>query len=51
LFSSKGIKLNSTEVMDYKWLTISDLKSDISKNPEIYTPWMKLIVDRDIFNK
>jgi len=33
---------NPNEISDIKWIGIDELSSDISDNPEIYTPWLKL---------
>jgi isopentenyl-diphosphate delta-isomerase len=30
-------------VEDYKWMLLEDVKSDIDKNPSIYTEWFKII--------
>ena len=35
--------LNKDEVMDYRWVEMEDLKNDISKNPQHYTAWFKII--------
>mgnify|MGYP001571676651 FL=1 len=35
---------NPDEVAGWKWISIDNLKEDISKNPEKYTPWFKIIV-------
>lgn len=37
---------NPEEVMDYKWLTLDDLKKDVKINPKKYTPWIKLILEK-----
>ncbi|MDP2091029.1 MAG: isopentenyl-diphosphate Delta-isomerase [Candidatus Gracilibacteria bacterium] len=42
--------LNSEEAMDWKWISIDDLKSDIQKNPDNYTKWFYIIV-RDYFDR
>lgn len=42
--------LNREEAMDWKWISISDLKSDIQKNPDNYTKWFYIIV-RDYFDR
>ncbi|MEI6850682.1 MAG: isopentenyl-diphosphate Delta-isomerase [Candidatus Saccharibacteria bacterium] len=34
------------EVADYKWISIKNLKTDIAKNPDIYTVWFKIALDR-----
>ena len=36
-------KPNSIEVMDYKWISIKELKQDIIKNPDKYTAWFKIL--------
>ena len=35
--------INKEEVEDYKWMLLEDVKSDIDKNPSIYTEWFKII--------
>lgn len=35
---------NSDEVEGYEWLTLEDLKKDLKKNPNKYTPWFKIIL-------
>ncbi len=34
---------NPEEVCDYKWITPDELKEDMEKNPDKYTPWFKII--------
>ena len=34
------------EVDDWKWINIDALKQDIQENPENYTYWFKLVLDR-----
>ncbi len=36
------------EAMDWKWISLSELKRDISSNPEKYTPWLKIVIDKVI---
>lgn len=38
--------LNPEEVADWKWMSLEDLKEDMSKNPDIYTEWFKIIFDK-----
>ncbi|MBS9462709.1 isopentenyl-diphosphate Delta-isomerase [Flagellimonas sp. 389] len=38
--------LNPDEVADWKWMLPKDIKDDISKNPEGYTAWFKIIFER-----
>ena len=37
---------NKEEVMDYKWISIENLKKDVDKNPNKYTPWIKIILEK-----
>jgi len=37
---------NPKEVLNYKWITIKELKNDIAKNPDQYTYWFKLIIKK-----
>ena len=37
--------LNKDEVMAYRWVEMEDLKKDMSKNPQNYTAWFKIIFD------
>lgn len=36
------IKPNPKEVADWKWISLSELKKDISTHPDKYTPWFKI---------
>lgn len=40
-----SVKPNPDEIADYKWVAITKLKEDIDKNPQKYTPWLKIILD------
>jgi isopentenyl-diphosphate delta-isomerase len=40
------MKLNPDEVDDYKWIWIDELKKDIGENPESYTEWFKIILEK-----
>lgn len=33
---------NPSEVMDFRWISMKDLKKDIEKNPEKYAEWFKI---------
>lgn len=35
---------NELEVLDYKWVSIQELRQSLEKYPESYTPWFKLIL-------
>ena len=34
------------ELSDWKWVDIDWLKKDLKENPDIYTPWFKVILER-----
>ncbi len=36
----------TSEVADYKWISVKDLKFDMSENPDKYTIWFKIAIDR-----
>ncbi|WP_411031590.1 isopentenyl-diphosphate Delta-isomerase [Spongiimicrobium sp. 3-5] len=38
--------INREEVMDWKWMKPMDIKRDITKNPDRYTAWFKIIFDK-----
>jgi len=38
--------INKEEVENYKWMTLTDVKNDIKKNPKEYTEWFKIIFDK-----
>ncbi len=44
-------KLNAEEAMDWKWISLNDLKKDIASHPDNYTPWLKIVLDRVIAYK
>jgi len=37
---------NREEAEDWKWIGLQDLEKDIKENPEIYTPWFRIIFNR-----
>lgn len=39
-------EINLDEVAAYKWMPIEEVKEDISKNPQLYTAWFKIIFDK-----
>ena len=39
-------KINKEEVEAWKWMSLEDVKVDISLRPEHYTAWFKIIFDR-----
>jgi isopentenyl-diphosphate delta-isomerase len=40
------MNLNPDEVVDYKWISIEELKKDIVENSESYTQWFKIILEK-----
>ncbi len=45
--------INKDEASDYKWVSLDELKKDVSQNPDAYTPWLRICLDRVIsaYNK
>ena len=39
-------QINPSEVEDWKWMALEDIKEDIASNPERYTAWFKIIFER-----
>lgn len=39
-------KINTDEVADWKWITLTDVKLDITENPQLYTAWFKIIFEK-----
>lgn len=37
---------NPDEIDEYKWVAISELKKDMKKSPEKYTPWFKIAISK-----
>lgn len=37
--------INQDEVEDWKFMSISSIRQDITKKPELYSAWFKLIID------
>ena len=35
--------INRAEVASFKWMPLHDVKEDITKHPELYTEWFKII--------
>lgn len=38
--------LNPDEASDWKWVSLDELKKDMTENPDRYTEWFKIIFDR-----
>lgn len=43
---SGEIKPDPEEVDSYKWVKIEELLNDVKKNPDRYTPWFKVILEK-----
>ena len=39
------------EIMDYKWISLDNLKKDVRKNPQKYTYWFKKILKKTRYFK
>ncbi len=44
--TSQNPNLNKEEVENFKWMSISDIKNDISHNPNLYTAWFKIALEK-----
>ena len=44
--SSLTININPEEVMSTKWINIDNLISEIRKNPDQFTPWIRIYMDK-----
>ena len=40
------VKINQEEIMNYKWVSLDWLKDDINSNPEKYSVWLKIILEK-----
>jgi len=38
--------INPEEVLDWKWMSLESVKSDMSLKPELYTEWFKIIFEK-----
>lgn len=45
-FSDQLPSLNAEEVMNFRYVTFNELKTDITKNPQAYTVWFRRIFER-----
>ena len=39
-------KINKKEAMAYKWVPLEGLKEDLEREPERYTPWLRIAIDK-----
>lgn len=47
-FYNGGIKPNRNEVDDFRFSDTDELKKDIKLHPEKYTPWFRIIIEKNI---
>lgn len=40
------VNINKNEAEDYKWIHFDSLLEDVNKNPEKYTPWFKMELEK-----
>jgi isopentenyl-diphosphate delta-isomerase len=40
------VAINPHEVMDTRWVTLDQLRSDIARTPELFTPWLRIYLER-----
>ena len=45
-YYNENPKINLEEVDDYTWMSISDIKKDITENPNKFTVWFKIIFNK-----
>lgn len=41
-------KVNPAEAKGFKWVSLQELNNDIARYPKLYSPWMRLTLDRII---
>ena len=46
LSNAQDIAINPKEIADFKWIKIDNLKKDIEENPDKYTPWFKIEIEK-----
>jgi isopentenyl-diphosphate delta-isomerase len=39
-------RINTSEVMDWKWMSLKEIKEEMEIIPEKYAPWFRLMIDR-----
>lgn len=47
-FYNEEPRPNKNEVEGWRWVSLERLKEEIKKNPEAFTPWLRLMVDKVI---
>lgn len=44
--TNQNPQINKDEVENYKWMPIEDIKKDIISNPDLYTSWFKIALEK-----
>ncbi|HRF99552.1 MAG TPA: isopentenyl-diphosphate Delta-isomerase [Bacteroidia bacterium] len=44
--TNENPQINKEEVESYKWMLVKDIKKDISDNPDHYTSWFKIALEK-----
>lgn len=44
-FTNKNPQINSSEVSDFKWMSLAELKEDLEENGQQYTSWFKILLE------
>jgi len=39
-------KINPAEAENWQWMNLADLKNDLKNNPDIYSHWIKIAIDK-----
>ncbi len=37
-----GVEVDPSEITEWKWISLSDLRKDIEESPDNYVPWLKI---------
>lgn len=45
-FSDETPHMNLDEASAFKWMSLSDLKIDITQHPQLYTVWFKILINQ-----
>ncbi len=40
------VRADPQEAADWKWILVADLLKDVKINPDVYTPWFKIVLER-----
>lgn len=40
------VRFDPQEAADWKWMLVTDLLKDVKINPDVYTPWFKIILEK-----